>query len=164
MAHPPDSTCTAHQPGGATSSVRPCPNLWPLSVKFDSGWLCCVRPQFTHEASPSIAWSCRGQAWQREAARPVVARPPSVRNSPSGVCGGAAVGRIYVLGRQNDPFQSSAQPKSRIATGAQRAPEWYLAVRPSTRDEPSPTARRSCRISKGYTLPQRFFDVIHRAI
>src|SRR5262249_21228433 len=32
----------------------------------------------------------------------------------------------------HDPFRSSAQPKSRTATGAQRAPEWHLAVsRPS---------------------------------
>jgi len=163
MAHPPDSTCTGHQPGGATSSVRPCPNLWPLSVKFDSGWLCCVRAQFAQEASPSIAWSCRGQAWQREAARPVVARPPSVRNSPSGVCGGAAVGRIYVLGRQNDPFQSSAQPKSRIATGAQRAPEWHPPLgRPPGMPRHQPRGARA-GFPRGYTLRQRFFDVIHRA-
>ena len=39
-----------------------------------------------------------------------------------------------------DPFRSSAQPKSRTATGAQRAPEWHLAVRPSARDAPSPAA------------------------
>src|SRR5260370_7561655 len=39
-----------------------------------------------------------------------------------------------------DPFRSSAHPKSRTATGAQRAPEWHLAVRPSARDAPSPAA------------------------
>jgi hypothetical protein len=61
-----------------------------------------------------------------------------------------------------DPFRSSAQPKSRTATGAQRAPEWHLAVRPSARDARH-QPRRSCRIPRGYTLRQRFFDLIHRA-
>src|SRR5262249_56050305 len=56
-----------------------------------------------------------------------------------------------------DPFRSSAQPKSRIATGAQRAPEWHLAVRPSARDAPSPAARRSCRISKGLHISTKIF-------
>jgi len=46
---------------------------------------------------------------------------------------------------------SSAQPKSRTATRAQRASEWHLAVRPSAQDAPSPAARRSCRNSKGAT-------------
>src|SRR5436309_14742532 len=61
-----------------------------------------------------------------------------------------------------DPFRSSAQPKSRTATGTQRAPEWHLAVRPSARDARH-QPRRSCRIPRGYTLRQRFFDLIHRA-
>ena len=39
-------------------------------------------------------------------------------------------------------FRCSAQPKSRTATGAQRAAEWHLAVRPSPQD-----ARH-----RGYTL------------
>src|SRR5262249_55090743 len=56
-----------------------------------------------------------------------------------------------------NPFRSSAQPKSRIATGAQRAPEWHLAVRPSARDAPSPAARRSCRISKGLHISTKIF-------
>jgi hypothetical protein len=54
-----------------------------------------------------------------------------------------------LFSHSQDPFRSSARPKSRTATRAQRAPEWHLPVRPSAQDAPSPSARRSFR---NYTL------------
>src|SRR3984893_2643035 len=90
--------------------------------------------------------------------------PGNVTTTPSNVGYWGQTGKHLLTSRLTgfDPFRSSAQPKSRTATGAQRAPDWHLAVRPSARDARH-QPRRSCRIPRGYTLRQRFFDLIHRA-
>src|SRR5215831_250181 len=57
---------------------------------------------------------------------------------------------------------SGPQPSQNPALqrGAQRAPEWHLAVRPSARDAPSPAAPLVPDFQGGYTV--RSVDIVER--